>query len=59
MLASDQSAPYRMFLGLHDVLHNRKSHNSLHTGCFVALTTPFAGHGIILHVCRPRNTPNR
>jgi len=37
LLASDQSAPYSMFLGLHDVLHDRKCHNSLPITYFTML----------------------
>ena len=57
MLASDQSTPYRVFLGLHDVFHYRKSHIPLHTGCFMTLTSRLAGYGIILHVCRHVENP--
>jgi len=57
MLASDQGAPYCVFLGLHDVFHYRKSHIPLHTGCFMTLTSRLAGYGIILHVCCSKTPP--
>ena len=49
-LGRDQGPPYRMFLGLHDVFHYRKSFTPLSTAYYATLTFQSAGHGIILHV---------
>ena len=58
-LGRDQGPPYRMFLGLHDVFHHRKSSTSSSTAYDVTLTSHSAGHGIILHVRYAKPPLNR
>jgi hypothetical protein len=49
-LASDESSPNSLLLGVHDVFHHRKTYSTDHRVDRGVLTLHPTGHGILLHV---------